>query len=412
VASDPEVRSASRSARARERRGRRGGAAAVEWIIGCVLIAITSIAGLHTFSASFRCRVALATSTFGGDPATACPASAGDDGGSCSGGSCAPNSGNCFVAGTLVTTETGPQPIEQLTVGTRVLSRDEGGAPGVSWKPVLRTFRRVSDDLVRLTIVDGDGGRETLEVTREHRLRVAGRGWLEAGALIAGVDQLERLQGAPLAVAAVDRLTRSTAVFNVEVEALHSYYVGLHQAWAHNDCQLPTSVADANTQKQPGWIWAGNAWTGAEIRQHYNDMIAQIKSDEQQWKQDGLSLEQQAKSAYDIRHNARMTARAMMGTKYFPWLTNWISVANLQFRDWQKYGNGDGPTFDQLFAKAKAKGMTDEEAWQSILDSSGRTDPGYNASYGATSAAAGGPQIGNVPGPPPVVADPSADPDP
>ncbi|HWE29137.1 MAG TPA: hypothetical protein VHB97_14110, partial [Polyangia bacterium] len=182
--------------------------------------------------------------------------------------------------------------------------------------------------------------------------------------------------------------------------------VGAHAAWVHNDCgPLPTSPGDANTQKNSGWLWAGSSWSGAEIRQHYNDMIAQIKQDEPGWKQQGLSLEQQAHNAYDMRHNARMTARAMMGTKYFPWLTNWLSVSNLQFRDWQKYGNADGPTFDQLYQKAIAKGLTPDEAYQSILDSSGRTDPGYNQAYGATSAAAqAGPTVADPTGPP---ADPS-----
>ena len=367
-----------------------------EWTIACVLIGITSIAGLHTFSASFRCRVAEATSRFGGDPVTACQPSS-DPGGSCQGGVC--TGGNCFVAGTLVATESGPRPIEQLTVGTRVLARDaddESGASVTQWKPVTRTLHHVADTLVRLTLVDDAGHREQLEVTREHRLRVAGRGWLEAGALRAGVDALERRQGAPVMVADVAPLATTAEVYNVEVADFHSYYVGALETWAHNDCgPLPTNADDANTQKNPGWIWAGNAWSGAEIRQHYNDMIAQIKQDEPGWKQQGLSLEQQAHNAYDMRHNARMTARAMMGSKYFPWLTNWISVSNLQFRDWQKYGNGDGPTFDQLFQKAKAKGLTDEQAYQSILDSSGRTDPGYNAAYGATSAAAqAGPTVG------------------
>lgn len=401
----------ARNDRPRPRRSR--GGAAVEWTIACVLIGITSIAGLHTFSASFRCRVAEATSRFGGDPVTACQP-ANDGGGNCQGGVC--TGGNCFVAGTLVATESGPQPIEAIGVGTRVLARDESGAPGLRLKPVVRTMHHVADTLVRVTIVDDAGDAEQLEVTREHRLRVIGRGWTEAGALTAGVDALESRDGAALAVTGVEPLATTAEVFNLEVADFHSYFVGAHAAWAHNDCgPLPTNANDANQQKNPGWLWAGNSWSGAEIRQHYNDMIAQIKQDEPGWKQEGLSLEQQAHNAYDMRHNARMTARAMMGTKYFPWLTNWISVSNLQFRDWQKYGNADGPTFDQLFQKAKKKGLTDEQAWQSILDSSGRTDPGYNASYGATSAAAqnAGPTVADPAGPPtdPGSGDPP-DPDP
>jgi hypothetical protein len=54
------------------------------------------------------------------------------------------------------------------------------------------------------------------------------------------------------------------------------------------------------------------------------------------------NLEKQALSAWQCRHNARMTTRAMMTC---------LERAFLAMRDWIKYGNPNGPTFDQLKSK-------------------------------------------------------------
>jgi len=56
-----------------------------------------------------------------------------------------------------------------------------------------------------------------------------------------------------------------------------------------------------------------------------------------------LFVEERAKKAYEIRHNARLKAREMMQNK--------DEVLALQKRDLKKYGNPDGPTFDQLIKK-------------------------------------------------------------
>jgi hypothetical protein len=46
----------------------------------------------------------------------------------------------CFVAGTLVHTQDGPKPIEQIKVGDYVLSRPESGEDELSYQRVTRTF--------------------------------------------------------------------------------------------------------------------------------------------------------------------------------------------------------------------------------------------------------------------------------
>ena len=47
----------------------------------------------------------------------------------------------CFVAGTLVHTDKGLVPIEQLKVGDLVLSKHESGEGEVAYKRVLKTFK-------------------------------------------------------------------------------------------------------------------------------------------------------------------------------------------------------------------------------------------------------------------------------
>ena len=45
-----------------------------------------------------------------------------------------------FVAGTLVHTDKGLVPIEQIKVGDRVLSKPESGEGELAYKPVVNTF--------------------------------------------------------------------------------------------------------------------------------------------------------------------------------------------------------------------------------------------------------------------------------
>src|SRR4029079_3277737 len=89
---------------------------------------------------------------------------------------------------------------------------------------------------------------------------------------------------------------------------------------------------------------------------------------DQGWQAQGLSLEQRARQASELRHGMRMTARAMMSDP--------AQVLGLLLRDAQKYGDGEGPTFDQLVAQRGADGLEGDAIYQAILGSSQRTDRG------------------------------------
>lgn len=112
----------------------------------------------------------------------------------------------------------------------------------------------------------------------------------------------------------------------------------------------------------------------AEIRQWYNEQTAVIPQLNEQWIKDEVSAEERAKRAYGIRHDARIKAREMM--------QNQEEVKLLRERDMQKYGNPDGPTFDYLVEKNRSKGLTGDDIYEAIIESSKRTNKKYNKKYG------------------------------
>jgi len=93
-----------------------------------------------------------------------------------------------------------------------------------------------------------------------------------------------------------------------------------------------------------------------------------------QWLKDGLSAEERAHRAQDIRHAARIKARELMANKQ--------EVADLQARDREKYGNPDGPGFDQLVRMNRNKGLDGDAVYEEIIKSASRTSKDYNNKYG------------------------------
>ncbi len=122
----------------------------------------------------------------------------------------------------------------------------------------------------------------------------------------------------------------------------------------------------------------GYPQTNAEIRQWYNDRVAVIPLLDQQSQRQGLSAEERARRAYEIRHDARITARAYMRNKQ--------EVADLRARDRETYGNPDGPTFDQLVVQNREKGLLGDAVYEDIVGSADRTNAAYNERFGVKPA--------------------------
>jgi len=124
---------------------------------------------------------------------------------------------DCFAAGTLVRTRSGPRPIEQLEVGDHVLAQDtKSGALG--FKPILAVFKFRP----ALTLKVSFGG-ETLLTTNVHRFWRVGEGWVMARDLKPG-DTVRALGGAVKVEAIEKDVVRP--VFNLEVAECSDYFVG------------------------------------------------------------------------------------------------------------------------------------------------------------------------------------------
>jgi hypothetical protein len=132
---------------------------------------------------------------------------------------------------------------------------------------------------------------------------------------------------------------------------------------------MPSSVVEAEALKA-----SGISWTNEEIRIHYNKIVGTIAAANEKWKQEGVALEERARRASEIRHNARLTCRAMMASR--------AEVEDLRKRDQEKYGNPDGPTFEQLVESAKKKGIVGDAIYEGIIASAQHTDEAVNAIFG------------------------------
>ncbi|HEY8376312.1 MAG TPA: hypothetical protein VIK91_07485 [Nannocystis sp.] len=140
------------------------------------------------------------------------------------------------------------------------------------------------------------------------------------------------------------------------------------EAWPA-ELPRPHDAAEAERLKQ-----AGTRWTNRQARQVYLERVATIAEEDAKWRAEGLPASERAKRAFTIRHEARMTARAMMSDP--------AELAALQARDRAKYGNRDGPTFEWLVERAREKGLQGDAIYESIVESAQRTDASLNQSLG------------------------------
>ena len=125
-----------------------------------------------------------------------------------------------FVAGTLIITEDGEKPIEEIQIGDKVLSQNvETGEKG--YKEVKRLYIKEIDTLVHLKI-----NGEEIDTTENHPFWVVGIGWIAAGNLRVG-DKVLLKTGEISTVESitVEKLDKPVKVYNFEVEDWHTYFV-------------------------------------------------------------------------------------------------------------------------------------------------------------------------------------------
>ncbi len=147
----------------------------------------------------------------------------------------------CFIAGTLVATETGYVTIENIKAGDLVWAHDpETGETAL--KPVVQTFRNETTEWIHVTVKG-----ETLTCTPEHPFYVPKKGWTSAIDLRAG-DILVMLNGEYVVVEQVQHelLESPETTYNFEVEGFHTYHVGEQSLLVHNLCKQELVAGDKN----------------------------------------------------------------------------------------------------------------------------------------------------------------------
>jgi hypothetical protein len=153
--------------------------------------------------------------------------------------------GTCFVAGTLVDTDTGLRPIETVRPGERVRTYDELTGRS-SYRSVIERERRIAKGLVDLTLASG----ATITVSPEHQIWVQDTGWVRAANLTLD-DSLISAQGAAVGVKSLETVALDAAtsaagveVFNLLVEQSPTYYVGADAVLVHSCDYLNFSALD------------------------------------------------------------------------------------------------------------------------------------------------------------------------
>ena len=137
----------------------------------------------------------------------------------------------CFIAGTLIATETGFARIESIKPGDLVLSTN-ADTMETGYKKVLEKYVRKTKELVHIIA----GGKEIVS-TPDHPYYVAGRGFVNACQLCIGSPLLDS-DGKVLEVEQIykEQLEKNeeVTVYNFQVEDWHTYHVGEMEVLVHN----------------------------------------------------------------------------------------------------------------------------------------------------------------------------------
>ena len=148
---------------------------------------------------------------------------------------------HCFVEGTLVATENGLVPIEDILPGDLVWATNpETGETAL--KQVVQLFRNETKEWIHITV-----NGETIICTPKHPFYSPVKGWINAIDLRTG-DILVTVNGEYVVLEQVQHelLETPVTVYNFEVEGFHTYHVGQTNILVHNDCKpkSPSKVSN------------------------------------------------------------------------------------------------------------------------------------------------------------------------
>ena len=189
----------------------------------------------------------------------------------------------CFVAGTLVTTEDGQKPIEEIQVGDKVLSENpETGE--IAYKTVEETYINETDELIHVHV-----NEETISATPNHPFYVDKLGWTLAKNLRAG-DVLVLSNGEFVVIEWIQHeiLESPVKVYNFEVEDFHTYFVGECGVLVHNKCPSIESNIDNDGVNNPK-LYRKMSEAEAELTLKNGLQPAKKGADTTKWTSESLS---------------------------------------------------------------------------------------------------------------------------
>ncbi|MDA1055241.1 MAG: polymorphic toxin-type HINT domain-containing protein [Planctomycetota bacterium] len=136
------------------------------------------------------------------------------------------NGHSCFLRGTIVWTETGGVPIEQVRAGDRVLSQDQDTGE-LAYKLVLERTLRPPTSVLRIGLDD-----EELAITPGHPMWVVGKGWRMAKEVTIE-DRLHGMHGA----VEIDYIKPGPEdeAYNLVVADFNTYFVGKQRVLVHDN---------------------------------------------------------------------------------------------------------------------------------------------------------------------------------
>jgi hypothetical protein len=140
----------------------------------------------------------------------------------------------------------GTKPIENVTVGDYVLSRDEHTASTAARRVTGTWIHEVPGTLL-LHLAHG----EQIETTKEHRFAVPGKGFVRAGQLRPGWF-LDMRSGPGVEVVHIEPKLQPAVVYNFSVHEFHTYFVTKTGVWVHNtkDFKSTDDPSDAGAEDE------------------------------------------------------------------------------------------------------------------------------------------------------------------
>ncbi|MBR6402608.1 MAG: Hint domain-containing protein [Eubacterium sp.] len=177
----------------------------------------------------------------------------------------------CFTGDTLVSTENGLIPIEDLREGDLVWTESiETGEQEL--KPVTKVFVNKTDRILHLTVLTDSGNETIIDTTEGHPFYVEGKGWVKATYLEEGdILRKEDVGYATVVSSWIEETAEPVYTYNLNVQDNHTYYVSEDKVLVHNngnaDCSIKTDdEVDVELKYKEGWTEAQKAAADAKVK--------------------------------------------------------------------------------------------------------------------------------------------------